>query len=127
VPRVSGALSTNAQRPYRSFDPASATPRLGCLLHRFDQCSSAAGRRLASKPHRPKNSPSEITTTEQGHPPPSPPRGNRQLALHIIAITRGRIDPTTRAYLARKATATLQAKARSPLVRSLRRPSRPVT
>jgi transposase len=30
--------------------------------------------------------------------------GNRQLnrALHIIAITRGRIDPATRAYLARK-------------------------
>lgn len=32
--------------------------------------------------------------------------GNRQLnrALHIIAITRGRIDPETRAYLARKET-----------------------
>lgn len=30
--------------------------------------------------------------------------GNRQLnrALHIIAITRGRLDPETRAYLARK-------------------------
>jgi transposase len=30
--------------------------------------------------------------------------GNRQLngALHVIAITRGRIDPQTRAYLARK-------------------------
>lgn len=30
--------------------------------------------------------------------------GNRQLnrALHVIAITRGRIDPETRAYLARK-------------------------
>jgi hypothetical protein len=32
--------------------------------------------------------------------------GNRQLnrALHIIAITRVRIDPTTRAYIARKET-----------------------
>jgi transposase len=30
--------------------------------------------------------------------------GNRQLnrALHVIAITRGRLDPATRAYLARK-------------------------
>jgi transposase len=30
--------------------------------------------------------------------------GNRQInrALHVIAITRGRIDPATRAYFARK-------------------------
>ena len=46
--------------------------------------------------------------------------GNRQLnrALHIIAITRGRIDPTTRAYLARKEA---EGKSRIEAIRCLKR------
>jgi transposase len=46
--------------------------------------------------------------------------GNRQLnrALHIIAITRGRIDPTTRAYLARKEA---EGKTRIEAMRCLKR------
>jgi transposase len=46
--------------------------------------------------------------------------GNRQLnrALHIIAITRGRIDPATRAYLARKEA---EGKSRIEAMRCLKR------
>jgi transposase len=46
--------------------------------------------------------------------------GNRQLnrALHIIAITRGRLDPTTRAYLARKEA---EGKTRIEAMRCLKR------
>ncbi len=46
--------------------------------------------------------------------------GNRQLnrALHIIAITRGRIDPQTRAYLARKEA---EGKSRIEAMRCLKR------
>lgn len=46
--------------------------------------------------------------------------GNRQLnrALHIIAITRGRIDPYTRAYLARKEA---EGKSRIEAMRCLKR------
>jgi transposase len=46
--------------------------------------------------------------------------GNRQLnrALHIIAITRGRIDPETRAYLARKEA---EGKSRIEAMRCLKR------
>jgi transposase len=46
--------------------------------------------------------------------------GNRQLnrALHVIAITRGRIDPTTRAYLARKEA---EGKSRIEAMRCLKR------
>jgi transposase len=46
--------------------------------------------------------------------------GNRQLnrALHIIAITRGRIDPETRAYLARKEA---EGKSRMEAMRCLKR------
>jgi transposase len=46
--------------------------------------------------------------------------GNRQLnrALHIIAITRGRIDPQTRAYLARKEA---EGKTRIEAMRCLKR------
>jgi transposase len=46
--------------------------------------------------------------------------GNRQLnrALHVIAITRGRIDPTTRAYLARKEA---EGKSRMEAMRCLKR------
>jgi transposase len=46
--------------------------------------------------------------------------GNRQLnrALHIIAITRGRIDPETRAYLARKEA---EGKSRIEAIRCLKR------
>lgn len=46
--------------------------------------------------------------------------GNRQLnrALHIIAITRGRIDPVTRAYLARKEA---EGKTRMEAMRCLKR------
>lgn len=46
--------------------------------------------------------------------------GNRQLnrALHIIAITRGRIDPTTRAYLQRKEA---EGKSRIEAMRCLKR------
>jgi transposase len=46
--------------------------------------------------------------------------GNRQLnrALHVIAITRGRLDPATRAYLARKET---EGKTRIEAMRCLKR------
>ncbi len=46
--------------------------------------------------------------------------GNRQLnrALHVIAITRGRIDPETRAYLARKEA---EGKSRMEAMRCLKR------
>ena len=46
--------------------------------------------------------------------------GNRQLnrALHVIAITRGRIDPQTRAYLARKEA---EGKSRIEAMRCLKR------
>jgi transposase len=46
--------------------------------------------------------------------------GNRQInrALHVIAITRGRIDPTTRAYLARKEA---EGKSRIEAMRCLKR------
>lgn len=46
--------------------------------------------------------------------------GNRQLnrALHVIAITRGRIDPQTRAYLARKEA---EGKSRIEAIRCLKR------
>jgi hypothetical protein len=46
--------------------------------------------------------------------------GNRQLnrALHVIAITRGHIDPTTRAYLARKEA---EGKSRIEAMRCLKR------
>jgi transposase len=46
--------------------------------------------------------------------------GNRQLnrALHVIAITRGRIDPGTRAYLARKEA---EGKSRIEAMRCLKR------
>ena len=46
--------------------------------------------------------------------------GNRQLnrALHVIAITRGRIDPETRAYLARKEA---EGKTRMEAMRCLKR------
>ncbi|MGN6371538.1 MAG: IS110 family transposase [Solirubrobacteraceae bacterium] len=46
--------------------------------------------------------------------------GNRQLnrALHVIAITRGRIDPTTRAYLQRKEA---EGKSRIEAIRCLKR------
>ena len=46
--------------------------------------------------------------------------GNRQLnrALHVIAITRGRIDPATRAYLARKEA---EGKSRIEAMRCLKR------
>jgi hypothetical protein len=46
--------------------------------------------------------------------------GNRQLnrALHIIAITRGRIDPATRAYLQRKEA---EGKTRMEAMRCLKR------
>jgi transposase len=46
--------------------------------------------------------------------------GNRQLnrALHIITITRGRIDPTTRAYLQRKEA---EGKTRMEAMRCLKR------
>ncbi len=46
--------------------------------------------------------------------------GNRQLnrALHVIAITRGRIDPETRAYLARKEA---EGKSRIEAMRCLKR------
>jgi transposase len=46
--------------------------------------------------------------------------GNRQLnrALHVIAITRGRIDPQTRAYLARKEA---EGKTRIEAMRCLKR------
>ncbi|MFZ1155252.1 MAG: IS110 family transposase [Solirubrobacteraceae bacterium] len=46
--------------------------------------------------------------------------GNRQLnrALHIIAITRGRLDPATRAYLARKEA---EGKTRMEAMRCLKR------
>jgi transposase len=46
--------------------------------------------------------------------------GSRQLnrALHIIAITRGRIDPTTRAYLARREA---EGKSRIEAMHSLKR------
>ena len=49
--------------------------------------------------------------------------GNRQLnrALHVIAITRGRIDPETRAYLARKEA---EGKSRIEAMRCLKAPSR---
>jgi transposase len=48
--------------------------------------------------------------------------GNRQLnrALHVIAITRGRIDPQTRAYLARKES---EGKTRIEAMRCLKRTS----
>jgi transposase len=46
--------------------------------------------------------------------------GYRQLnrALHVIAITRGRIDPTTRAYLRRKEA---EGKSRIEAMRCLKR------
>lgn len=46
--------------------------------------------------------------------------GNRQLnrALHVIAITRGRLDPATRAYLARKEA---EGKTRIEAMRCLKR------
>jgi hypothetical protein len=46
--------------------------------------------------------------------------GNRQLnrALHVIAITRGRIDPQTRVYLAGKEA---EGKGRIEAMRSLKR------
>jgi transposase len=46
--------------------------------------------------------------------------GNRQLnrALHVIAITRGRLDPETRAYLARKEA---EGKSRIEAMRCLKR------
>jgi transposase len=46
--------------------------------------------------------------------------GNRQLnrALHVITITRGRIDPQTRAYLARKEA---EGKSRIETMRCLKR------
>lgn len=51
--------------------------------------------------------------------------GNRQLnrALHIIAITCGRIDPQTRAYLARKEA---EGKSRIEAMRCLSRDTSPV-
>jgi hypothetical protein len=49
-----------------------------------------------------------------------PPRGDRQLnrALHVIAITRARIDPQTKAYLERKRA---EGKTRREALRSLQR------
>jgi transposase len=46
--------------------------------------------------------------------------GNRQInrALHVIAITRGRLDPETRAYLARKEA---EGKSRMEAMRCLKR------